>query len=250
MTVFVLSAGRFPFSRAAVTSGSFRAYLKTAQRHCLGDFMVAPWLAEWKQPNSAEGTHTWKWPDNFSAALVHLLRGCLAVRPAERPTMSQVKEHPWFRDPHWQPECRALGPELLVSPPLPHAAAAEASHAAALPDEQLRLQLQMPRIVVPSLPVDSELHRGNSCPDLRHRTYSAAGSSRTFTRCTAVHPMGGGPTSLVESSIHAPSDASSSAIQGSLPTHGAALAVPSPSAVQQAQLELKPPPENGSATPP
>jgi len=59
----------------------------------------------WRSYSSPSAEHilTWTWPRGFSPALIHLLRGCLAVRPQERFSMQQVKSHPWFENPRWVP---------------------------------------------------------------------------------------------------------------------------------------------------
>ncbi len=134
VTLYVLSAGRAPFSRAAVNSAGFRAYLRAEQQHCLGDFAAAPWLSAWKDDAMRPSSREWKWPQSFSPALVHLLRGCLAVRAVERPSMSQVLSHAWFRTPQWQPEAgdRALAPTVYIAS-VPRSPSCAALFAFALP---------------------------------------------------------------------------------------------------------------------
>ncbi len=70
--------------------------------------------ASWRSHTSASASHilAWTWPRGFSPALIHLLRGCLAVRPSERFTMEQVKAHPWFENPRWVPP--AQGPQHVA----------------------------------------------------------------------------------------------------------------------------------------
>ncbi len=103
VTLFVTGSGRLPFRVASVDSSTFRAFISTTQPHVVGDEITAPYTAGWPSAHLHDSGASWSWPRGFSPALIHLLRGCLAVRPSERFTMEQVKSHPWFGNPMWIP---------------------------------------------------------------------------------------------------------------------------------------------------
>ena len=100
VTLFVVGSGRLPFRVASVDSSTFRAFVCATQPHIIGDELLAPDTIAWPARPTGGG---WTWPRSFSPALIHLLRGCLAVRPQERFSMQQVKSHPWFANPRWVP---------------------------------------------------------------------------------------------------------------------------------------------------
>ena len=123
VSLFRAVTGRLPFRLACSSSGTFRAFVISTQPHVRHDAVVAPHADIWAKDEEfirAGGDASWAWPSLLSPALVHLLRGCLAVRESERFTMGQVLEHPWFTRPHWVPPAAPViaTPRLPVSPRL------------------------------------------------------------------------------------------------------------------------------------
>jgi len=117
ISLLVLATGKIPFRAASPISKTFRSFVRATQPHVLAEHevLIAPQAEEWgcsdvlgahADGDSSRGGGAdppWAWPRGFSPALIHLLRGCLAVRPQERFSMQQVKSHPWFGDPRWVP---------------------------------------------------------------------------------------------------------------------------------------------------
>ncbi len=144
VSLLVLATGKIPFRAASAISKTFRSFVRVTQPHVLveEDPLVAPSAPHWASPaaslsptsrggagspppgpSQGGGETAWSWPRGFSPALIHLLRGCLAVRPSERFTMEQVTSHPWFGDPSWSPPEQAVQALAGVQP-----AAATPSH--------------------------------------------------------------------------------------------------------------------------
>ena len=113
--LFVAFAGTFPFRSGCIASRRFREFVKATQPHVLQDFIMCPSSAVWTSNQAAEGgapaapfTDTdggaWQWPETLSPGLVHLISQCLRVREGERPSMAEVRDHPWWQSPGWMPD--------------------------------------------------------------------------------------------------------------------------------------------------
>ena len=116
MTLFAVVSNRLPFNTATFTDATFRAFVRTTAPHALDDFVLAPWATEWAADASAATRLRWRWSRSFSPALVHLLSGCLAVRPGERLSMEEVIAHPWFSTPRWVPPSKHAAQTSTGSP--------------------------------------------------------------------------------------------------------------------------------------
>ena len=104
VTLFVVVSNRAPFDSAAPDDAMYRAFVRATAAHTARDFIHAPWSSVWTEGGGDdEPVLRWRWSRSFSPALVHLLSGCLAVRPGERFSMEEVISHPWFSTPRWVP---------------------------------------------------------------------------------------------------------------------------------------------------
>jgi len=117
--LFITTTGLQPFKQACVNDPRFRAFLREKQRHTMGDELLAPGSKLWSdgsdtgvspsartKPLTADAEaalRPWDWPYFLSPALVHLLEGCMQVRPGDRMKMASIVDHPWFANPQWTP---------------------------------------------------------------------------------------------------------------------------------------------------
>ena len=102
MMLFTLTTGLKPFRSPCVADPRFQAFIRDTQRYVMQDELCAPHSAVWTR-NLEDYRPAWRWPKAMSPALADLLKRCLKFRPADRCTMAQVLEHPWFADPTWRP---------------------------------------------------------------------------------------------------------------------------------------------------
>lgn len=126
VTLYVLVFGSMPFRAACVNDRRFRSFVRESDPAAIASEVCAPDSVYW---GPSYDQRPWKWPRSASAAIKHLLQQCMRVDPEKRWSFSQIRTHPWFATPDWQPPTE----EPADMPTPSHAAAAAASQASSTP---------------------------------------------------------------------------------------------------------------------